>query len=40
MNEAHASYLLTCGKENAVPATKSVVEQDPHNQRSNLAQKL
>jgi len=27
MNEAHASYLLTCGKENAVPATKSVVEQ-------------
>jgi len=27
MNEAHVSYLLTCGKENAVPATKSVVEQ-------------
>jgi len=27
MNEAHASYLLTCGKENAVPATKSVAEQ-------------
>jgi len=27
MNEAHASYLLTCGKENAVPATKSVIEQ-------------
>jgi len=27
MNEAHASYMLTCGKENAVPATKSVVEQ-------------
>ncbi len=27
MNEAHASYLLTCGKENAIPATKSVVEQ-------------
>jgi len=27
MNQAHASYLLTCGKENAVPATKSVVEQ-------------
>jgi len=25
--EAHVSYLLTCGKENAVPATKSVVEQ-------------
>ena len=27
MNEAHVSYLLTCGKENAIPATKSVVEQ-------------
>jgi len=27
MNEAHLSYLLTCGKEKAVPATKSVVEQ-------------
>ena len=27
MNEAHVSYLLTCGKENAVPATKSVIEQ-------------
>ena len=27
MNEAHVSYLLTCGRENAVPATKSVVEQ-------------
>jgi len=27
MNEAHVSYLLTCGKEKAVPATKSVVEQ-------------
>jgi len=27
MNEAHVSYLLTCGEENAVPATKSVVEQ-------------
>jgi len=27
MNEAHLSYLLTCGKENAVPATKLVVEQ-------------
>ncbi|MBE3113264.1 MAG: SIS domain-containing protein, partial [Actinobacteria bacterium] len=27
MNEAHVSYLLTCGKERAVPATKSVVEQ-------------
>jgi len=27
MNQAHASYLLTCGKENAVPATKSVIEQ-------------
>jgi glucosamine--fructose-6-phosphate aminotransferase (isomerizing) len=27
MNEAHISYLLTCGKEKAVPATKSVVEQ-------------
>jgi len=27
MNQAHVSYLLTCGKENAVPATKSVVEQ-------------
>jgi glucosamine--fructose-6-phosphate aminotransferase (isomerizing) len=27
MNEAHLSYLLTCGIENAVPATKSVVEQ-------------
>jgi len=27
MNQAHASYLLTCGKENAIPATKSVVEQ-------------
>ena len=27
MNEAHVSYLLTCGKENAVAATKSVMEQ-------------
>jgi len=27
MNEAHVSYLLTCGIENAVPATKSVIEQ-------------
>ena len=27
MNEAHISYLLTCGKENAVAATKSVIEQ-------------
>jgi len=27
MNEAHLSYLLTCGIENAVPATKSVIEQ-------------
>lgn len=27
MNEAHVSYLLTCGKENAVAATKSVIEQ-------------
>ncbi|OGD17110.1 hypothetical protein A2V47_07255 [Candidatus Atribacteria bacterium RBG_19FT_COMBO_35_14] len=27
MNEAHVSYLLNCGKEKAVPATKSVVEQ-------------
>ena len=27
MNEAHLSYLLTCGIEDAVPATKSVVEQ-------------
>jgi glutamine---fructose-6-phosphate transaminase (isomerizing) len=27
MNEAHVSYLLTCGKEKAFPATKSVVEQ-------------
>ena len=27
MNEAHISYLLTCGNENAVPATKTVVEQ-------------
>jgi glucosamine--fructose-6-phosphate aminotransferase (isomerizing) len=27
MNEAHLSYLLTCGEEKAVPATKSVVEQ-------------
>jgi len=27
MNEAHISYLLTCGKEKAVPATKSVIEQ-------------
>ena len=27
MNEAHLSYLLTCGIEKAVPATKSVVEQ-------------
>jgi len=27
MNEANASYLLTCGKEKAVPATKSVAEQ-------------
>jgi len=27
MNEAHVSYLLTCGKEKAVPATKSVIEQ-------------
>jgi len=27
MKEAHVSYLLTCGKENAVPATKSVIEQ-------------
>ena len=27
MNEAHLSYLLTCGIEDAVPATKSVIEQ-------------
>lgn len=27
MNEAHLSYLLTCGIEKAVPATKSVIEQ-------------
>jgi len=27
MNEAHVSYLLSCGKEIAVPATKSVIEQ-------------
>ena len=27
MKEAHLSYLLTCGIEDAVPATKSVVEQ-------------
>jgi len=27
MNEAHLSYLLTCGIEDAVPALKSVVEQ-------------
>ncbi|MHC2994923.1 MAG: SIS domain-containing protein [Candidatus Atribacteria bacterium] len=27
MNEANMSYLLTCGKEKAVPATKSVIEQ-------------
>jgi len=27
MNEVHTSYLLTCGKENAIPATKSVVEE-------------
>jgi len=27
MNESDASYLLTCGKENAVAATKSVIEQ-------------
>lgn len=27
MNEAHNSYLLSCGDENAVAATKSVVEQ-------------
>ena len=27
MNEAHISYLLTCGKENGVAATKSVIEQ-------------
>ncbi len=27
MNEANAAYLLTCGKEKAVPATKSVIEQ-------------
>jgi len=27
MNEAHLSYLLTCGKEKAVAATKSVIEQ-------------
>ena len=27
MNEAHLSYLLTCGIEKAVPATKSVLEQ-------------
>jgi len=27
MNEVHVSYLLTCGKEEAIPATKSVVEQ-------------
>jgi len=27
MNEAHVSYLLTCGKEKAVAATKSVIEQ-------------
>ncbi len=27
MDEAHLSYLLTCGIEKAVPATKSVIEQ-------------
>lgn len=27
MNESDASYLLTCGKENAVAATKSVIEE-------------
>lgn len=27
MNEAHASYLLSCGKERAVATTKSVIEQ-------------
>jgi len=27
MDEAHVSYLLTCGKEKAVAATKSVIEQ-------------
>ena len=27
MNEAHVSYLLSCGKEKAVAATKSVIEQ-------------
>lgn len=27
MKESNVSYLLTCGKERAVPATKSVIEQ-------------